>query len=181
MNAFQKEQQEIKELREAGVLGPQIARRIMNMVNKLHQDGYESLYLDSQMAPSGGFWRYEIGAMEKGGLWPNRNCDFNKVEFCIKDSIGGRGLDQRIPWATVTDSVDILASKFQATYPKLVEAARQSNTEYVNWFREMIDRTKPEGTLIFCCDLGPDHEYAFTWGAPEIKMPMPPGYRKRNT
>ena len=58
------------------------------MVHKLHQDSYESLYLDSVMASSGGYWRYEIGAMEQG-LWPNRSCDFNKVEFCVKDSIGG--------------------------------------------------------------------------------------------
>ncbi len=102
----EKEQQEIEKLRAAGVLLPQIARRIMKMVHKSHQDSYESLYLDSVMASSGGYWRYEIGAMEQG-LWPNRSCDFNKVEFCIKDSIGG-GFNQKIPWGTVTDSVDML-------------------------------------------------------------------------
>ncbi len=48
--SYEKEQQEISKLREAGVLGEQIARRIMNMVHKLHKDGYGSLYLDSGMA-----------------------------------------------------------------------------------------------------------------------------------
>lgn len=177
--SYEKEQQEIRKLRAAGVLLPQIARRIMNMVHKLHKDGYESLYLDSGMASSGGYWRYEIGAME-GRLWPNRSCDFNKVEFCVKDSIGG-GFDQKIPWGTVTDSVDMLAYKFRTTYPKLVNAARKPNVEYVNWYREMLEVTEPEGILLFWCDGRPSHEYAFTWGVPKVEMPMPPGYRKRNT
>jgi len=178
---YEKEQQEIRKLRAAGVLCEQIARRIMNMVHKLHKDGYESLYLDSVMASSGGYWRYEIGAMEQGGLWPNRSCDFEKVEFCIKDSIGG-GFNQKIPWGTVTDSLDMLTAKFITAYPKLVHAARQRNFEYVKWYREMLELTEPDGMLIFACDGGPYHEYAYTWGPPRgFKMPMPPGYRKRNT
>ena len=178
---YEKEQQEIRKLRAAGVLCEQIARRIMNMVHKLHKDGYESLYLDSVMAPSGGYWRYEIGAMEQGGLWPNHGCEYTEInDYCIRDSIGG-GFNQKIPWGTVTDSLDMLTVKFIAAYPKLVNAARQRNFEYVKWYREMLELTEPEGMLIFACDGRSYHTYAFTWGAPRgFTMPIPPGYRKRN-
>jgi len=179
----EKEQQEIKKLRAAGVLCEQIARRIMNMVHKLHKDGYESLYLDSVMAPSGGYWRYDIGAMEQGGLWPNRGCEHAEInDYCVRGSIGG-GFDQKIPWGTVTDSLDMLTAKFIAAYPKMVNAACQQNFEYVKWYREMLERTEPEGMLIFACDGSHSyHTYAFTWGPPrDFQMPMPPGYRKRNT
>jgi hypothetical protein len=44
----------------------------------------------------------------------------------------------------------------------------------------MLDATRPEGVLIFWCDWGPDHEYAFTWGKPRgFKMELPPGFSRR--
>ena len=90
------EKRRITEMRKAGVTGNQIARRILEMVGELHKKGYESLYIDPVMAPSGCYWRYEIGAM-RDGLWP---CGYGKrvgrESEPICGSIGG-GYEQEIP------------------------------------------------------------------------------------
>ena len=166
----------IAEMQKAGVMGHQIARRILEMVGELHNKGYESLYIDPVMAPSGCFWRYEIGAM-RDGLWP---CGYDKhlgKEFePIRGSIGG-GFEQEIPWGKPTDSLSEFLEAFLLAYPNLLSMAKKPNAPYIAWYREMLRATQPEGMLIFGCDHGPDHAYAFTWGKPgDFRMPMPPGY-----
>lgn len=171
------EKERINTLRKAGVLGEQIARRIMEMIALLHNRGYESLYLDSCIAPSGMYWRYKIAAMVNNS-WPNPNCHFgNDKSLFVSGSIGG-GFQQKLPWAKITDTTKTMADKFQNKYPKILNDARVSNAQYVSWYKEMLERTSPEGILIFCCDYGPYYEYAFTWGEPKnFQMPMPPGFK----
>ena len=49
--------------------GHQLARLIIEMVGNLHDQGYESLYINPIMSPNGCYWRYEIGTM-LDGQWP---------------------------------------------------------------------------------------------------------------
>ena len=174
------EKERTNTLRKAGVLGEQIARKIIEMIALLHKRVYESLYLDSCMAPSGMYWRYKIGAMVEN-RWPNPDCYFgNDTSSCVSGSIGG-GFEQKLSWANITDTIEVIANKFQDTYPIILNNARCSNTEYVSWYKEMLKKTSPEGVLIFSCDYGPDYEYAFTWGEPKnFQMPMPPGFKKND-
>lgn len=166
----------IATLRAAGVIGNQISRRILEMVAELHRRGYESLYIDPVMAPSGMCWRYEISFCASG-KWPNRDCRFHDDDqLCVKGSICG-GFDQKISWGKATDSVAILADGFCAAYPGILTRATEPNPPYIAWYQAMLVATAPEGVLIFWCDYGPDHEYAFTWSGPhEFRMPMPPGF-----
>lgn len=142
------EQKRLSELARRGVLGEQISRRIMEMVGALHRRGYESLYLDPVMAPNGTSWRYQVGAMVER-QWPNPAYPrfANSAEACVGGSIRG-GPDQEIPWAHATDSVGALSDKFAASYPEIVKAARSPNSEYVSWYREMLERTAPAGALL---------------------------------
>ncbi len=175
-----RERQRVDKLRADGLLGEQISRRIMEMVGELHKCGYESLYLDSVMAPHGMSWRYQIGAM-RDGRWPSTDCWTHAGgQRCVEGSVGG-GRDQRIPWADVHDTVTVLAEKFVAVYPSLVYFGSVRNREYAGWYAEMLRLTAPDGVLIFWCDYGPHYEYAFTWGgtAKGFRMPMPPGFVKR--
>jgi hypothetical protein len=164
------------EMRNAGVMGNQIARRILEMVGELHKKGYESLYIDPVMAPHGGNWRYKIGAM-RDGLWPCGNNErVSRESGPICGSIRG-GYEQEIPWGKSTDSLSELVKGFLSIYPNILEMAKKPNSPYVEWYSEMLKATRPEGILIFSCDWGPIYEYAFTWGEPnDFKMPMPPGY-----
>jgi len=172
---YEKSKLEENKLREAGLLSSQIIRRIMHMVANLHQRGYESLYLNPVISPSGCYWRYELGAMEDA-KWPNRQRDL----LSVRDSIGDP--HHALPWANVTDTVEVLADKFIAAYPKILEIARKPNAEYVAWYRQMLEQTEPDGVLTFWRDFGPDYDYAFLFDDPDgWRMPMAPGYRPIKT
>lgn len=178
---YLEENEKINKLRAAGVLGEQISRRIMEMVGELHLKGFESLYLDAQMAPSGCYWRYNIGSMKERG-WPHPKCQYGEHKsFCVRGSIGG-GFDQKISWGKAQNSTIELAIEFRNAFPRIMRASSLPNPEYVEWYRTMLDQTKPDGVLIFSCDFGPHYEYAFTWGEPRnFKMPMPPGYLEKHS
>lgn len=155
---------------EAGVTAEQIARRIMEMVGRLHSEGHEGLYLDCGMAPSGGFWRYQIGAIK--GTWPGYD---NGIVY---GSIGG-GFNQVIPWCAPTDDLDAFVAKFKSTYAAQLARTKIRNGAYADWYTRMLRGTGPDGVLIFYADYGPDGSYAATWGLPEgFQMPLPPGYRR---
>jgi len=178
------EREEKSRLETAGVTGAQIARKILMMVGRLHQVGFESLYIDPYMAPSGFYWRYSIGVC-RDGLWPQEGILGLKKNERPEGSIVG-GYNQRITWGYVTDSVEEFAKKFYARYlrdPASANAratASVSNTEYVEWYKEMLEQTAPNGVLVFGCDGGAWYEHAFTWGGPsDFRMAMPPGFKKR--
>jgi hypothetical protein len=177
---YLQEKERVNKLKTARVLGEQISRRIMEMVGELHLNGFESLYLDAQMAPSGFYWRYNIGSM-KEGRWPHPKCQYGEHKsFCVRGSIGG-GYDQKIPWGKAQDTATDLANAFRNAYPKIMKASSRHNPDYVEWYKTMLEKTKPEGILIFSCDLGPHYRHAFTWGEPrDFKMPMPPGFLDEN-
>lgn len=174
-----KERENQVELRVAEVTGSQISRKIIEMVGLLHSQGYESLYIDSYMAPSGCYWRYHIG-VALYGKWPQANFGVGmKGEVGPAGSIGG-GFDQNIPWCLPGDSLDSYTQKFIEKYPEILRGAKSPNPQYVKWYKDMLIQTAPEGVLIFGCDMGAWYEHAFTWGEPEdFKMPMPPGYIKK--
>jgi hypothetical protein len=176
---YLEEKERINNLRAAGVLGNQISRRILEMVGELHLQGFESLYLDAQMAPSGFYWRYNIGSM-KEKRWPHPKCEYGEHKsFCVQGSIGG-GLDQKIPWGKAQDPVIDLAKNFRKAYPRIMKDSSRPNSEYIEWYKMMLVKTKPDGVLIFSSNYEPHYEYAFTCGGPrDFKMPMPPGYLGR--
>lgn len=172
---FMRERAESGRLESAGVTGRQIARKILEMVGRLHDAGLESLYIDPYMAPSGCYWRYSIG-IAANGTWPQRDSFGSMHNSAPEGSIGG-GFDQQIPWCDSGDTVEEYTRKFLQQYAHLLARAETANPSYVQWYREMLTSTSPSGVLIFGCDMGPWYEYAFTWGEPEnFRMPMPPGY-----
>ena len=171
-----KDKDQLEAMRRDGVTGQQISRRILEMVGLLHARGFESLYIDPVMAPSGAYWRYEIGAMVNG-CWPAWKCAQEaEAPKPVIGSIGG-GYDQQIPWGKPTDSVETLTEGFTDSCSELLAQASVPNKDYAAWYREMLEQTSPEGVMIFMSDYGPSHEYAFCWGEPrDFRMAMPPGF-----
>lgn len=130
----------------AGVTAEQIARRIMEMVRAAAQRGHEGLYLDCGMAPSGGFWRYQIGVIR--GLWPGYDNDI------VYGSIGG-GFNQvsrgaRRPMTSMRSS-----RSFKSRYGAQLERAKVGNAAYADWYTRMLRDTGPDGVLIFYADYRP--------------------------
>lgn len=150
----------------------QVCRQVLEMVGALHALGYESLYINPRMAPSGMNWRYAIGSM-RCGRWPD------PIGEIVVGSIGGSPQGS-LPWCAVGDDPTTYKEKFVDVYRDELSRAQRPNPEYVSWYQRMLEETGPEGLLIFSSDYGSHYEYAYVWGEPsEFRMPMPPGFRGR--
>lgn len=154
---------------DSSVSGVAVSRKVMEMVGALHDRGYVGLYLDSGMSPSGMHWRYEVGIAD-AGRWPNPS------GVVVRDSIGG-GPDLSLPWCNASDDLATFVSRYCERFASLLDAAREPNDDYVEWYQEMLRQTDPDGVLIFYQEYGPDHEHVSVVGNAEWQMPMPPGFR----
>jgi hypothetical protein len=172
------EREEQRQLEATGLTGPQISRRVLEMVGRLHELGYESLYLDAGMAPSGMYWRYEIGAMADGS-WPSRpDTRRNTGSSPVCGSICDGG-ETGIAWAEPAATICELVKGFIVLYPNLLAAAVMPNLPYRRWFREMLDETAPGGVLIFHREYGPHYEHAYLAGtSSDYRKPLPPGFAR---
>ena len=150
--------------------GHRMARRLMRMVGALHDRGFESLYLYCGMNGSGGNWRYAIGAMDHA-RWPRRLRD----PLQVFNSMNGSDDPRQIEWAKLDAPPDVLADDFLATYPKIVEAAKEPNPAFVAWFQQMLSIGEPLGLLVFYFDYKTDPRPEF-WGSyPDVFVDLPPG------
>ena len=153
--------------------GEKDARRILEMVGELHDRGFESLFLSPGMAPSGAYWRYRIGIMKEGKWSDNPDCFGDDYEV----SLGSLGSCCEIPWEKSAETLSEFTDNFIEAYKVKLQKARVPNPVYVGWFKEILEKTAPDGHFLFYCDPDPYFEYAFTWGNPkDFKMPMPQGF-----
>lgn len=143
----------------------------MEMIGRLHVEGYEALYLDAGLSPSGLNWRYQIGVTTQGD-WPVPE------KVIVEGSIGG-GFDQVIPWCEPSDGLSMFVAKFRSRFQSQLRDAEVRNSAYVEWYDCMLRESSPGGVLVFYSDYGPDHEHALIVGATEGQLPMPPGYRRQ--
>ena len=149
------------------------ARRILEMIEGLHQRGYESLFISPGMAPSGAYWRYRIGIMNEG-KWSDNPDRFGDDYEVVSDSLGSCC---EISWGKSSETLPEFTDNFIEEYKEKLQKARVLNPDYVRWFKEMLEKTAPDGYFLFYCDPDPYFEYAFTWGDPnDFRMPMPPGF-----
>jgi hypothetical protein len=170
------QQTPIQRLTMSGMTGPQIARRVLEMVGALHDRGFESLYLDAQMAPSGMYWRYEIGAISDG-LWPAGRYEPDQEPMQARGSICD-DCDGCIPWSKPDAPVEQLVEDFVVRHSDLLDTARNPNTAYRQWFREMLEETAPAGVMVFAAEYQGNYEYAFLADRrSDYRKAMPPGYR----
>jgi len=79
--------------------------RIQKMVGKLHDIGYESLYLYSGSSPNGMNWRYTIGIINNK-KWPTN-------DYLVEGSIRSSGA---IEWSESDATVEKLADNFEQYY-----------------------------------------------------------------
>jgi hypothetical protein len=160
-----------EEARDNQILGESLVRRVMRMVAVLHARGLESLYLHCGMNGSGRCWRYSIGAMNDGN-WPRRWRD----PLQVFNSMDGSDDPTQIEWGRLGDAPEVLADKFESTFPDIATAARVSNPEYVHWYRAMLAASEPAGMLVFYFDYKLDPRPEF-WGGthPGLFLERPPG------
>jgi hypothetical protein len=159
----------------------QQCRHVLLAVAELHASGYERARVAPRIAdnPCGGVWKCEIvpvsvisrkhGAIigERGTCVPGREFPFYSSSHW------------RYYYRVVGDSPKEYAEHLLAAFPQLAEQSLGSDTEYAQWYREMLRMTEPEG-IVFAhawhdCYERPalDCMPVFNAGE-EVTVPLPP-------
>lgn len=106
--------------------------KMIRLVGELHQRGYQSLYLDCQMSPSGCHWRYRIFTDEKS---------------LINGSFGNE-LPELIWLENWSHSIEQWADDFIAHFGHDLQIAKKENPEYVEWLQNVIEKIGEKGYFI---------------------------------
>ncbi|MBL8132087.1 MAG: hypothetical protein JNL42_09540 [Anaerolineae bacterium] len=135
-------------------------RRVMLMVAALHKLGYERIRLAPAMSPSGMHWRGNVTSIQNI-LRTHGAAIQNYSEDLVARHSTGQG-PQVYGWADAeTDSPDQLAHKFIERFPLIAVSGQGSDPAYVDWYRDMLAATEPDGFI-----------YAFAdWEVPDDQMP----------
>ena len=150
----------------------QIARKLLLMVAELHQMGYQKLRIAPELAPSGCYWRCKFVPVSMISTDHGAICDVSG-KLAPRYSSGQK--DDYFDWGdTAGDSPTELALKFIARFPRIVEASRGNDNEYVGWYTEMLRVTEPEGIIYAIGDFGMPRDKISSINMDGVFVPMPP-------
>jgi len=132
--------------------------RIMQMITKLHQRGYSSIYLYSGMSPGGMHWRYEIGQVVFG-QWPTKPA-------WVSSSVQSEG---STIWTADNSTVAAMTDGFQQYFKgRLIQDYKPS--DYSQWYAAVLAELKAEEPLKFFGDYAGKHQHL---------LATAPGYKKQ--
>lgn len=123
------------------------ARRLMYMIRELHNLGYQKIRFYPHIGGAG-YWRYIITSAPS----PSMTSDVYPADTdTVWQSLGSG--DQPYGWGdNMDDSISELAAKFLATYPRIAAESKGEDQQYAEWYRDMLEKTKPEGIIYFWWD-----------------------------
>ncbi len=155
------------------------ARRLMSMIGKLHEVGYQKVKLYPHIGGAG-FWRYIISV----SLHPNMrdsHCDHKTTET-VWQSLGGG--DEPYGWGdSQKDTIEELAHKFLHRYQRIETFGKGDDPIYVKWYQDMLKKTEPGGVIYFwwdgCYKVDRPYIGILNCGRRKINIPYPPDYPKR--
>lgn len=122
--------------------------KIVNMVGLLHEKGYVDIYIYSGMSASGMYWRFCIGRLDNG-RWPNNN-------IIVQDSVLAKG---SVEWSEDTASVEELCDNFIVFYRLIKPEENRLNSDYVAWYKKVLESLDNDHPLTFYADYSAAHEY----------------------
>ena len=156
--------------------GVRYCRRLLYMVSELHDMGYQQLRIAPAVAPSGLFWRLSICAA--ANTRPDHGAEMKDFDGGAHYSSGAG--DEYFGWLdTVDDSAAELAEKFVERFPELATEGRGDDPDYVRWYKEMLERTEPDGLLYVSADWPTPRDHMILFhGSRDIEIPLPPPYRE---
>ena len=142
------------------------AYEIIMMLNELHKRGYQHLRLLSGFSPTGCSWRWMIypKILMKNEPRLERSNDFMPFE-CPYGSTG-----------SVRSDVDIikLADVFEETYRSFCSIGKLPDSEYVEWFNEVVEQAQDDSFPIAFEEYFNAEEWKFTNGTPLQYPPFNP-------
>jgi hypothetical protein len=130
------------------------ALRLLWMVRRLHELGFERLRISPGLSPSGAYWRCPL--THAGNVGPDG--------FSILEEAEGSGAfvryssaDEPCPfsWSDAAEwSAQAMAEAFLERFPKLAELARGSDCPYAIWLAEVLGRAEAGEFVVLYSDLG---------------------------
>jgi len=152
----------------------QAAIKIMQAIHELHNRGYERLRLAPGMSPSGCNWRCTLAP--KSNIKASHGAmlaDFDGP--VIHGSINGEGGGYNGIEFSEFDSPSLLADAISLAFPELIELSRGEDTEYVQWYSQMLQYAQRGLMPIAYADWyeKPDPRFMPFWNG-ESDLPMPP-------
>jgi len=152
-------------------------RRLLYMVRELHDMGYEQLRIAPGVAPSGLFWRLSVSAASN--TLPENGAIMRDFDQGAHYSSGGG--DRYFDWDdAANDSPRELAEKFVERFPHLSAEGRNSDPDYASWYKEMLDRTEPDGLPYAYADWpGTGDSLLIFHGSMDIEIRLPPPHEQQ--
>jgi hypothetical protein len=139
------------------------AYEIIMMLNELHKRGYQHLRLLSGFSPTGCSWRWMIypKILMKNEPRLERSNDFMPFE-CPYGSTG-----------SVRSDVDIikLADVFEETYRSFCSIGKLPDSEYVEWFNEIVKHAENDDYPIAFADMFFEEQWLFMGSNELLKYP----------
>ena len=150
------------------------ALAVLEMVQFLHERGYERIRISPGMSPSGNCWRCLI--THRGNIQENHGA--MPVDFDADSAHYTTGAGSRyFAWEDAhEDRPSELADRFIQRFPEIAKKGQGKDPEYVRWYRKMLELAK-EGALPVAYedwDDEPDPRWLPTTGDGLTKLPMPP-------
>lgn len=147
-------------------------RRLLEMVQILHRQGYERLRISPGMASSGYHWRCEFLPSEMT-IADDFNRHISRSMETARYSSGN--LKKYFGWTdALYDLPADLAVKFIERFPDLAKASAGRDPEYVKWYSMMLAMTAPDGIIYSYADYPLPDDHLPVQNRPDIRIPFPP-------
>lgn len=148
-------------------------RRLLEMVQILHRQGYERLRINPGMSPSGCHWRCEFLPSEVT-IAHDRNRHIRRSVETARYSSGER----RNYFGWIDAAADLpfdLSVKFIERFPDLAKASTGRDPEYAKWYSMMLAMTAPDGIIYSYADYPLPDDHLPVQNRPDLRIPFPPG------
>ena len=135
------------DIREIIKMSRNPARRLMFMIRELHNLGYQRIRFYPHIGGAG-YWRYIITS----STIPSNPAD--ETDPADVDTVwNSLGSGEHYGWSDKEDdSIAELAAKFLSKYQKIAVESKGEDKRYVEWYRDVLERTGPDGIIYFWWD-----------------------------
>ncbi|MDO4433886.1 MAG: hypothetical protein Q4B82_04825 [Alysiella sp.] len=145
-----------------------IPNKIIRIIGELHNRGYQSLYLDCGLSPSGFHWRYAV-------FTPDTTLFSGSYDATIL------ALSDFNQWVKNWNApISVLADDFLAHFHDDLQSAKQANQVYAEWFNQAIEYIEETGYFIMFCDFGSDETTCYGDNKTRQTLPLPYHMMKTN-
>lgn len=138
-------------------------QKCLHLARELHLRGFEQLRVFPHVSPSGTAWRCDFESEKYGENVAVSSWMYGKIKDFEKSKI--------------TTSIKDLANQFESEFSELMRMSSFRNTEYVKWYKEMLEQLEQDELPYALDDYWHATEYWKTTKGK--KIPLPPNSNEK--